>query len=78
MAHHLYNANTEQTAQMSRLIYLCTLRYEQKHDKTYNKTCVTSKDSYQPVYPPSTARVLVYPSSDSQDAVKDICDQRIL
>ena len=28
------------------------------HDKTYNKTCVTSKDSDQSVYPPSTAMVI--------------------
>ena len=36
--------------------------YEQAHDKTYNKTCVTSKDSDQPVQPPSMATNLVYPS----------------
>ena len=47
-------------------------------DKTYNKTCVTSKDSYQPVHPPSMARVLVYPSLDSPEAVKGTCDQRRL
>ena len=35
---------------------------EPGHDKTYNKTCVTSKDSDQHVYPPRLARVLVYPS----------------
>ena len=31
----------------------------QHTDKTYNKTCVTSKYSDQPVHPPSVARVLV-------------------
>ena len=36
--------------------------YEPAHDKTYNKTCVTSKDSDQPVHPPSMPMVLVYPS----------------
>ena len=34
---------------------------EPGHDKTYlcDQTCVISKDSYQPVYPPSMARVLI-------------------
>ena len=41
---------------------------ETAHDKTYNKACVTSKDSGQPVHPPSTTRVLVYPSLDSPEA----------
>ena len=35
------------------------------HDKTYNKTCVTSKDSDQPVRPASMARAFVYLSTDS-------------
>ena len=35
--------------------------YEPAHDKTYNKTCVTSKNSDQPVRPPSMPRVLIYP-----------------
>ena len=33
---------------------------------------VTSKDSDQPVHPPSMARVLVYPSLDSLEAVEGI------
>ena len=41
------------------------------HDKTYNKTCVTSKDSDHHVHLPSMARVLIYPSSDSLEAVED-------
>ena len=41
------------------------------HDLTYNKPCATSEDSDQPVHPPSIARVLVYPSLDSPEAVKD-------
>ena len=45
------------------------------HDKTYNKTCVTRKDSDQPIRPPSMARVLVYPSLE---AVEGTCDQRRL
>ena len=51
---------------------------ELAHDKTYNKTCVTSKDSDQPVHPPSMARVLIYPSLDSPKAVEGTCDQRRL
>ena len=43
-------------------IYWMPLIYEPAHNKTYNKTYVTSKDSDQPVNPPSTPRVLVYPS----------------
>ena len=35
---------------------------EPAHDKTYNKTCVTSKDSDQPVHPPGS-------SFDSLEAV---------
>ena len=46
-----------------------------KHNKTYNTTCVTSKDSDQPVHPPSMERVLIYSSSDSQEAVEDTCNQ---
>ena len=53
----------------------CKKLNEQVHDKTYNKTCVTSKDSDQPVHPPSMARVLVYPSLDSLEAVEVTCDQ---
>ena len=30
-----------------------------EHEKTYNMTCVTSKDSDQAVHPPSLARVFV-------------------
>ena len=33
---------------------------ELAHDKNYNKTCVTSKDSGQPVHPPSMARFLLF------------------
>ena len=45
---------------------------------TNSKTCVTRKDSAQPVHPPSMAKVLVYPSLDSLETVKDTCDQRRL
>ena len=45
------------------------LSYEPAHDKTCNKPCATSKDSDQPVYPHSMARVLIYPSLDSLDPV---------
>ena len=52
--------------------------YEPAHSKTYNKICVTSKDSDQPVFPPSMARVLVYPSLDSPEAVEATRDQQRL
>ena len=48
------------------------------YNKTYNKTCVTSKDSEQPVHPPSMARVLVYPSLDSPKSLEDTRNQRRL
>ena len=65
---------------------------EQAFDKNYNKTCMTSKDSDQPVHLHRTARVLIYPSFDSLEAwhmrsadcadspemVDSICDQRRL
>ena len=51
---------------------------EQEHDKTYNKTCVTSKDSDQSVHPPSMARVLIYSSLNSLEAVEGTFDQRRL
>ena len=44
--------------------------YESAHNKTYNKALVTSKDSDQPVHPPSMARVLLYPSLDNLKAVE--------
>ena len=45
------------------------------HDKTYNKTCVASKDSDRPVHLLITARVLVHPSLDSLETVEGACDQ---
>ena len=64
---------------MHGLILAFLLRiYEQAHGKTYDKTCVTSKDSDQPVRPPSLASVLVYPSLASLEVVEDTCDQRRL
>ena len=47
-------------------------------DKTYNRICVTSKGSDQPVYPHSMARVLIYHSLDSLEAIEGTCDQRRL
>ena len=38
-------------------------------------TCVTSKDSDQPVHPPSVARILVCPFFDRLEAVEGTCDQ---
>ena len=52
--------------------------YEPAHDKSFNKGCVTSKDSDQPVHPPSMARVLAYPSLNSQAAVEGTCHQQRL
>ena len=52
--------------------------YESAHDKSYNKICVTSKDSGQPVHPISMARAHVYSSLDSPEAVEDTGDQRSL
>ena len=44
---------------------------EPAHDKTYNKTCETRKDSNQLVYPPSMAMFcFFYPSLDSPEAVE--------
>ena len=51
---------------------------EPAHDKTYNKTCVTSKDSDLPVHPPSVTKVLVYPSLNCLEAVEGTYDQRRL
>ena len=51
------------------------VKNEPAHDKTYSKTCVTGKDSDQPVNPPSIARVLVHPSLESPEAVEGTCDQ---
>ena len=48
---------------IGKLCFVMVASLEPAHDdKTYNKTCVTRKDSQQPVHPPSMARVLVYPS----------------
>ena len=52
--------------------------FEPAHDKTYNKTCATSKDSAQLVYLHSIAMIPVYSSLDSLEAVEGICDQRRL
>ena len=51
---------------------------EPAQDKSCSKTSVTSKDSDQPVYPPSMARALVCFSLDSLDSVEDTCVQRRL
>ena len=52
--------------------------FEPVHDKTYNKTCVTSKHSAQHVHSSSTARVLVYPSFARPEALEGECEQRRL
>ena len=45
------------------------LTFMPARDKAYNKTCVTSKDSDQPVPPLSLASVLIYPILNSPEAV---------
>ena len=52
--------------------------YEAADNKTYNKICMTSRDTDQPVRPLSTARVFIYPSLDSPEAVEGTCDQQSL
>ena len=51
----------------------------EKHNykKTCIKTCVTSKNSDQPLHPPSIASVLVHPL-DRRDSVECICNQQWL
>ena len=50
------------------------MSYDPAHDKTYNKTCVTSKDSDQPVHLPNMTWGLFYPSLDSLESVEGICN----
>ena len=47
------------------------------HDKTYNKTYVTSEDSDQTVHPPGMARVLVHPSLDRPKADPSLCQMEL-
>ena len=58
-------------------LYRCSSKlYEPAHDKTDKKIFVGHrKDSNQTVHPPSTARVLVYPSFDSPEEVEGTCNQ---
>ena len=58
--------------------YLKECNSQPAHDKTYNKTCVTGKDSDQPVHPPSMARVLIYPTLESPETTDGTCNQRSL
>ena len=60
----------------NRKSFIKILTFEPVYDKTYNKTCVTSKDSGQPAHPPSMARVLAFLSLDSLKTVESTCDQR--
>ena len=52
--------------------------YEPANYTTYDKTCMTIKDSDQPVHRPCMARFLVHPSLDRSEAVEGTCDQRRL
>ena len=60
-----------------RLIFFLFLQEKiwASNDKTYKDTFLTSKDSDQPVYLPSMATVLVYPSLDSVETIKGTCNQ---
>ena len=49
--------------------------FEPVHDKSFNKTCVTSKDSDQPVHLSSLAGVVIFPSLESPKAVEGTCHQ---
>ena len=49
--------------------------YEPAHDKTYNNSCMTSKDSDQPVHSPSMAMVFVYPYFDNPEVVEGTRDR---
>ena len=49
---------------------------EPVHNKIYNNICVTSKDSDQPVHPPSMPTVLVWLSFDSLEATEGTCIQQ--
>ena len=67
-----YGIQTQQLKlqiRVSRFIYL---------SQRTTKPCETSKDSDQPVHPPSMARVLVHHSLDSLEAVESTCDKRRL
>ena len=52
------------------------LIYEPAQDKTYNTTCVNSKDSAQPLHSPSMARDPIYPSLDSPEMVEGTGNQQ--
>ena len=49
---------------------------EPAHGKAYNVTYVTSKDFDPSILPLSMVKVLLYPSSDSTEAVEGTCNQR--
>ena len=44
------------------LLLVCNVCLDRHNDKTYNKTCVTSKHSDQPVHSPNMTRIIIYPS----------------
>ena len=52
--------------------------FEPAHNKTYNESCVSSKDSDQLVHPPSMASILVYLSLDSLKGIEGTCNQQRL
>ena len=49
--------------------------FEPAHDKTYRTSCVTRKDSDQPIHPLCMVRILVYLRLDSLE-FEGTCDQR--
>ena len=51
--------------------------YDPVHDKTYNKTYVSSEDSDQPIHT-QYGKDHDYPTLNSPEAIEDPCDQRRL
>ena len=68
----LYSENATVFTSLEKRTITKTIR---AHDKTYNETCVTSKDSDQPIHLPSMARILFYSSLKSLEAAEGTCDQ---
>ena len=65
VAYFIISNEQTQSKQVCYFLFLTCFVFEPAHDKTYNKTRVTSKDSGQPVHLPSMARVLVHPCLNS-------------
>ena len=71
----IYQCNHAVSISQKHCSYVTLFVFEPAHNKTCNKTSVTSKDSDQLVHPPSNTRIFVYPSLDSHEAVEGTRDQ---